>query len=216
MLYVGLTGGIASGKSTVAFTLSEAGAIILDADQIAHAVIQRGGVAFEAVVEAFGKGILDDNGEINRKRLGEIVFPSQDRQQQLNQLVHPHVFEAVRIERERLSKTHPDGVVVCDMPLLIETGAYKEVDHVLLVYVDCETQLRRLMQRDNLSERAAQARIAAQMPLKDKLPFAHSVIDNGRLLPDVIKDVREIYQKLCQLAVRMPQGQWLNTDSKSP
>ena len=196
MIWVGLTGGIASGKSTVSRFLRREGASIIDADRIAHAVILKGGEAYRPVVEAFGKEILDEAGEIDRKRLGGIIFRDPEKRILLNRLVHPSVFERADSEKKELSRRDPAGVIVFDAALLIETGVYSAMDWVLLAYVDRATQIERLVGRDRLSRSEAERRIDAQMPLDDKRTFADEIIDNRKPLAEVAEEVGGIYRRL--------------------
>lgn len=196
VIWVGLTGGIASGKSTVSQFLRREGASIIDADRIAHAVILKGGGAYEPVVKAFGTEILNETGEIDRKRLGGIIFRDPEKRATLNRIVHPFVFERAESEKEELARRDPEGVIVFDAPLLIETGADSGMDWVLLAYVDRATQIERLVGRDRLSRAEAEQRIDAQMPLDDKRAFADEIIDNHKPLAAVEEEVRSLYRRL--------------------
>lgn len=196
VIWVGLTGGIASGKSTVSRFLRREGASIIDADEIAHAVILKGAEAYQPVVEVFGKEILDQAGEIDRKQLGEIVFNDPNKRKILNRLIHPFVFKRADLEKKEMARLHPGGVIVFDAALLIETEAHLRMDWILLVYVDRATQIERLLRRNGLSFMEAERRINAQMPLDDKISFADEVIDNRKPLQAVEEEVRAIYQRL--------------------
>lgn len=196
MIWVGLTGGIGSGKSTVSRLFREAGAFVIDADEIAHDVIRKEGPAYAPVVEAFGADILDQTGEINRKRLGKIVFQDARRRERLNQLVHPHVFARADAEKRAIAAAHPDAVILFDVPLLIETGAHQAMDRVILVYVDRAAQIDRMMKRDSLTREEAEQRLEAQMPLYEKRPYADDIIDTGVPFPQVQAAVRSLYRRL--------------------
>jgi dephospho-CoA kinase len=196
VIWVGLTGGIASGKSTVSQFLRQEGAFIIDADRIAHRVILKGGEAYRPVVEAFGRAILDQSGEISRKKLGEIVFNDPEMRISLNRIVHPHVFEKADLEKAEIARRHPNAIIVFDAALLIETEAHLKMDWILLAYVDRATQIDRLIRRDGLSPAEAGRRIAAQMSLDDKIPFANEIIDNRKPLADVKEEVGRIYRRL--------------------
>lgn len=201
MIWVGLTGGIASGKSTVSRLFQEAGAFVIDADEIAHAVIRKGAPAYAGIVEAFGAVILDKKGEIDRKRLGEIVFNDARRRERLNQLVHPHVYAQAEKEKTAIAAAHPEAVILFDVPLLIETGSHREMDLVIVVYVDRATQIDRLIKRDGLTREEAERRIDAQMPLDEKRRFADEIIDTRVPLPGVEGAVRSLYQRLHDRAI---------------
>jgi dephospho-CoA kinase len=196
MVWVGLTGGIASGKSTVSQFLKEAGSFIVDADKIAHDLLKKKGPVYRQVLNIFGMQILGEEGEIDRKKLGEIVFRDPRRLMALNQIIHPFVFEVAEQERSAIGTVDPHAVIVFDAPLLIETNAYKKVDMVILVYVDKETQIRRLCERDRLSREGAEARIKTQMSLDEKHGFANEIIDNRKPLQSVREEVFRIYKML--------------------
>jgi dephospho-CoA kinase len=178
VLVVGLTGGIASGKSTVARFLFEAGARIVDADRIARAVVAPGTPAHAEIVAAFGPTILLPDGRIDRKRLGGIIFSDPVQQAALNAIVHPRVFEHFGMVIDRIAAESPDAVVVMDVPLLFETGMHRDLAEVIVVYVPEALQLQRLMARDGISAADATARIRSQLPIAEKGRCATIVIDN--------------------------------------
>ena len=177
MKVIGLTGGIASGKSTASAYLRELGAAIVDADAISRASTRRGGAAFEAVCAAFGN-ILGADGEIDRRKLGGIVFADEDARCKLNSIVHPAVMAE---SRAQIENARASGVKVCilDVPLLFETGMEKLCDETWLIYVPREEQIRRMAERDGLDAAAAAARIDSQMPLEEKLKRADVAIDSS-------------------------------------
>jgi len=197
MVWVGLTGGIASGKSTVSRNFKAAGAFVVDADQIAHDLLKKEGRAYQPILQAFGAKILDAAGGIDRKKLGDIVFYDPEKRSILNQIVHPLIFEAAEQERRRITVDHPRAVILFDAPLLIETKAHEKMDILLLVYVDRTIQIERLCRRDGLSKSEAEDRLAIQMPLSQKVRFAHEVIDNSRPAEVVREEVVGIYERLC-------------------
>lgn len=197
---VGLTGGIASGKSTVSRFFQKEGAFVVDADEIAHAVLRKGCPAYQPVIKAFGKAILDAQGEIDRKKLGKIVFRHPGQLAKLSKIIHPMVFEHLDAEKEKIRQKQPKSVVLFDAPLLIEANAHKKMDRVVLVYVDRKTQLARLMTRDALTKAEAALRIEAQMPINNKVPFADEVIHNEKPRDLVKKDVHGIYERLLKKA----------------
>ncbi len=175
---IGLTGGIATGKSTVSDLIRAAGIPVLDADRIAREVVLPGNPAYHAILEAFGTGILQPDGRIDRARLGHLVFADADARRRLNAIVHPPVR---RIIASRLKQLDAEGArfAVVDIPLLFETGDPTSYVEVVVVYADPAVQLQRLMARDGLSETQAMRRIAAQMPIDEKARRADTVIDNG-------------------------------------
>ncbi len=182
MRVVGLTGGIATGKSTVARMLAEAGAHVVDADLLAREVVAPGRPAWEAIVARFGRGVLLADGQIDRERLAAIVFHDPDQRRALDRIVHPAVFEAMAQRLAVLETQDPEGVAILDIPLLFETGMDGNLAEVILVYAPEAVQHQRLMQRNGLSAEAAAARIKAQLPIEEKRRRAGVVIDNsGRL-----------------------------------
>lgn len=178
MYKIGLTGGIASGKSTVSNWLRDHGAPIIDADVAAHRVVEPGQPGLKAVVAEFGDGILQDDGTLHRKALGAIVFGDEPKRQKLNEILHKYIYDYMMAEE---AKFEADGAtaVIYDVPLLIEAGWYKDMDEVWLVAVSEETQLQRLMTRDDCDAAAAKARMKSQMPTVDKMRYSHVIIDNN-------------------------------------
>ncbi|MFT4415133.1 dephospho-CoA kinase [Fredinandcohnia humi] len=177
-LTIGLTGGIASGKSTVSNMLKDMGIVIIDADVIARKVVEDGQDAYNQIVQAFGEDILLSDQTIDRTKLGSIVFYSEEKRLLLNSIVHPAVRKQMLAEKEEYI-ANGTSTIVLDIPLLFESKLTSMVDRTILVYVDYETQLKRLMDRNNLSKQDAEARINSQMPLKEKIPLADAVIYNN-------------------------------------
>lgn len=198
MFLVGLTGGIGSGKSTVAARLVEHGAELIDADQIAREVVLPGNPAFDKIVEHFGPDILDQDGFIDRPKLGAIVFGDERRRTLLNEITHPAVFERIANQLELLQAF--DGCVVLDVPLLVESGVERGYDAVVVVATKPETQVRRLVELRGMSEADARARIAAQAPLDEKLRVATHVIWNEDSEKELLVRVDALGEELCALA----------------
>ena len=196
MIIAGLTGGIATGKSTVSAILKECGASIIDADLIAHAVVKKGLEAYERIAAHFGTQILLPDGEINRPRLGNIVFNHPDEKEMLNQIVHPFVFEEMERQIREIKLRNPASVVISDIPLLIESGMHKKFSEIILVYVPEYLQIQRLMIRDDLSATQANTRIRAQMPIEEKKRFATKIIDNSDSLENTRNQTIAVYQQL--------------------
>lgn len=195
-LRVGLTGGIASGKSTVARYFSALGACVIDADRIAHAVLEPGGGAFQAVVDRFGPEILDAQGSIVRSRLGEMVFSDPEGLTALNAIVHPEV-RALSNQHIADCAARPGvRLIVYDAALLIETGTYRDFDRLVVTSCSPATQLARIMQRDGLREPQAQARIDAQSSLEEKLDLADYVIDTEGTEDDARLQTQRVYEQL--------------------
>lgn len=192
----GLTGGIASGKSTAAAMLAEAGARVVDADHIAREVVQKGTAGWQAIVAHFGKRILRPDGQIDREALGAIVFHDPDAKAILNRIVHPAVGEQMEAEIQRLAAFHPKDLLVLDVPLLIESGWHAFLPVVILVYVPESVQKTRLMQRDGLSRADAEARIRAQMPIEAKRALADYIIDNSGSREATRRQVMDVYRRI--------------------
>lgn len=199
MIVAGLTGGIGSGKSTVSGYFRQRGAEVLDADAIAHRVIEKGTAVYQKILSLFGEEILGRDQQIDRKRLGKIVFNDSMLREKLNQIVHPVVYQEGRQQWERIEKKNPNAVVVFDVPLLVESGGQEQVDKVIVVWVSGDIQTQRLMKRDGVSQEEAEKRIAAQMPLEEKLRYADFTIDGSRPLEEVKKQVIEVYEALKQI-----------------
>lgn len=176
---VGLTGGIATGKSTVSKLLGDAGLTVVDADRIAREVVRRPLPAWRDIVDVFGEDVLDVDREIHRSRLADIIFDDPRKKDDLDRIVHPRVFETMAIEIDRLHRSSPGKRILLDVPLLIETGMHRDLPLILLVYAPEPVQIQRLMERDGMSKRAAMARVRAQMPIEAKRPFADIIIDNS-------------------------------------
>jgi dephospho-CoA kinase len=178
-LILGVTGNIASGKSTVAKELARRGAAVLDADQLAREVVESGSAVLKKLVKLFGNEILQQNGDLDRDRLGQMVFADVKVRAMLNQIIHP---EIAKKSVDRLSRLQSDPdlpLIVYEASLLFEVGAESRVDKVLVVKIDPEQQLQRLISRDRLSREGARQRIAAQMPQQQKVERADYVIDNS-------------------------------------
>ncbi|NSL51520.1 dephospho-CoA kinase [Calidifontibacillus erzurumensis] len=191
---IGLTGGIASGKSTVAKMLKNYGIPIIDADVIAREVVEVGEEAYYKIVEAFGKDILHEDGTIHREKLGAIVFNDEEQRKKLNSIVHP----AVRTRMNELKQKYIEGgekTIVLDIPLLFESKLTHLVDKIILVYVDYDVQVKRLMERNHFTREQAEARIKAQMPLKDKISLADAVLYNNGTISETEKQLAEVLKK---------------------
>lgn len=188
---IGITGGIASGKSTVSLYLQELGFTIVDADLASRAVVEPGEEAYHQVVEAFGEDILLTDGNIDRVMLGSIIFNDQEKRLLLNGIVHPAVRNWMRVKTEAALASGEETVFM-DIPLLFESKLTFMVDKTLLIYVDEQVQLERLMNRNGLSETEALARINSQMPLADKKALADAVIDNNGDINETKRQVKAI------------------------
>ncbi|SDD39979.1 dephospho-CoA kinase [Terribacillus halophilus] len=189
-IVIGLTGGIASGKSTVSALFKEYDIPVVDADVVAREVVEPGEPALAAIVDAFGAEILLPDGTLDRPKLGSIIFRDSGKREALNGIVHPVVREKMTAARDRLKPGHP--AVVLDIPLLFEGDQLHLVDKVVVVSVDFDVQLERLMHRNNLTEQAALDRIASQMPLADKAAKADAVIDNNGSIDDTKEQLKQL------------------------
>lgn len=196
MIIVGLTGGIASGKSLVAKVLKDLGAHLIDADKIVHDLLEPGQQAREEVLAHFGAGIERPNGAIDRRKLGELVFGDPGKRAWLNSCLHPKVFKIYTEQVKHLCVRQPDAVVVFDAALLIETGYHKKMDKVIVVYADEEQQLKRLTERDCLTHDQAVARIRSQMPLGEKRSHADYIIENTGTREETERRTREVFELL--------------------
>jgi len=191
---IGLTGGIASGKSMVAGMLATKGAWIVDADQLARRVVGPGSPALTEIAQTFGPQVIAADGALNRSRLADLVFADESARQRLNAIVHPGVLELSQAEI-REAQSAGARIIVYDVPLLFETERQAEFDGTVLVWVQAQTQLLRLRLRSDLSEADAQARIASQMPLERKRELANWVIDNSGNLDETRDLVDVLWQE---------------------
>jgi dephospho-CoA kinase len=198
MLLVGLTGGIASGKSLVARVFKDLGAHLVDADRIVHDLLEPGQQAGQEVLACFGKELLLPDGRIDRRKLGKIVFNDAEKRAWLNRCLHPRVFEAYQAQVRQVRSSSPGAIVVLDAALLIETGYHRKMDRVVVVYAEPEQQLERLISRDRFTKEEALARIQSQMPLAEKRGHADYVIDNTGSRENTEQQAREVYARLKQ------------------
>lgn len=193
MKIIGLTGGIASGKSTVTRTLVDLGAIIIDSDELAHNIMKPYKPAWKDIVKIFGAEILNHDETINRDRLGQIVFNDPDKLRELNQITHWRIAERYKEDLRIIRKEKPEAIVVMEIPLLYETHAERICDEVWVVWVDRETQMERLMKRDGISREDALKRIEAQMDLDEKARLADVVIDNRHSIEETNETATKNY-----------------------
>ncbi|WP_026771084.1 dephospho-CoA kinase [Sediminibacillus terrae] len=193
-LVIGLTGGIASGKSTIAGFLAEWNIPIIDADIISRQVVEKGETAYERIVDVFGEEVLLSDGNLDRGKLGKLIFRDKEKREQLNDIVHPAVREKMLEQRDAFAAKGEEAVVL-DIPLLYESSLTHFVDKVLVVYVDEETQRRRLMNRNGFSEEEATERMTAQMPLDKKAKMADEIIDNNGTIESSRQQLLTILKK---------------------
>lgn len=196
MLKIGLTGSIAVGKSFVCEVLQALGAFVLDADKTARDVVKPETIGLRKIVEEFGTGILQPNGELDRIKLGAIVFNDEAKRQLLNSIVHPLVIKTQGFWLEKCEKEKPDGIAVVDAALMIESGSYERFDKLIVVWCDFDIQLGRLMKRNDLSETEALKRINSQMPQAEKKKFADFLIDTSKGFEDTRRQTVKVFGKL--------------------
>ena len=199
MLKVGLTGSIAVGKSFVCEAFRELGCHVLDADKTAREVVEPGTEGLRQVTEEFGEEILGPAGELDRKKLGAIVFGDESKRQLLNSIVHPLVIEKQNEWLAERELEDPGGVAIVDAALMIESGGYKRFDKLIVVWCEPDIQLSRLMSRDGLSRRAAEDRISAQMAQDEKKSYADILIDTSKGFEDTQRQVVETFTSLRHL-----------------
>ncbi len=200
MLKVGLTGSIAVGKSYVCKLLEEFGCRVLDADRTARDVVLPGTEGLRRVVEKFGRGVLNDNGELDRKVLGSYVFADESKRQLLNSILHPLIIEA---QDEWLSKQvseDPKGIAVIDAALMIESGSYLRFEELIVVWCQTDIQLERLMSRDSIGLAEANRKIASQISQEEKKKYATFLIDTSEGFETTGEQTASVYRKLQEKA----------------
>ncbi len=200
MLIVGLTGGVASGKSTVSEIFKEEGAYLIDADRIARELVQPRTPAWHELRSAFGEEILQPDGSINRKKLFALVFSDPAKRAVLNRLLHPRIREETRRRMAEIGRRDPGAIVVIDAALLVETGSYREVDRLIVVRSSEARQIERLEKRDGMSREEAERVVAAQLPLEAKVKVADIVFSNDETIEETKRKARELFQELRRLA----------------
>ncbi len=201
MLRVGLTGSIAVGKSFVSSVLTKLGCHVLDADQVARQVVEPGREGLRALVEAFGGEVLGADGTLDRARLGARVFADESKRKLLNSLLHPLIMAAQDEHLKSWEEIDPQGIGVIDAALLIESGGYKRLDKLIVVYCRPEIQLKRLLNRDKFSRAEAERRIATQMPQEEKIRYADYTIDTSGTHAGTRRQTEKVYEALRALAI---------------
>ncbi|WP_019422821.1 dephospho-CoA kinase [Paenibacillus sp. OSY-SE] len=192
---IGLTGGIASGKSTVSNLLVERGALLVDADRIAREVVLPGSPVLDKIAELFGTDMLLEDGSLDRKRLGEVVFASEEQRKVLEGVTHPAIRHEMIAQMSRLEGEYPDKLVVVDVPLLYESGLTEMFESVVVVYVPKEIQLQRLIQRDGIDAVQAERRLQSQWDIEEKRTLADVVIDNSQGLEYTEQQVERFWSQ---------------------
>jgi dephospho-CoA kinase len=202
MLIVGLTGGVASGKSVVSRILKEEGAYLIDADQIARELVQPRTSAWEELVKVFGKEILQKNGSIHRKQLAAKVFSDPTQRDLLNRTLHPRIKEEMGRRLKAIGQKDPEAIVVIDAPLLVETGDHREMDKVIVVISTEAQQIARLREREGMDQEEARRIMASQIATEEKVKVADFVIRNEGSLEETERRAREVFQELKRIALQ--------------
>ena len=203
-LLVGLTGGIATGKSTVSDIFRHLGCVVIDADVLAREVVEPGEPAHETIVAEFGRGILQPDGTLDRKKLGAIVFADPEKRKRLEAITHPRIRERFAQKLVELTEREFAGIVIFDAPVMIESGNYRNMDRLVVVVTDAATQRARALERDGDRE-DIERRIANQMPLSEKARLADYVVDNSGGREATLAEVRRVHAALlADLAARAP------------
>ncbi|MBS4912636.1 MAG: dephospho-CoA kinase [Veillonella sp.] len=194
MYKIGLTGGIATGKSTVSGWMAQRGVAVIDADRVAREVVEPGTPGLQAVADAFGKDVLLEDGQLNRPALGAIVFNNEAKRKQLNAILHSYIKERID-QLEIMFENRGEPAVIYDVPLLIEAGWYKDMDEVWLVVTDEATQIRRLMERNGLDEAEAACRIKSQLPLSEKRKYSKVIISNEGPMEELEAELEQLWER---------------------
>jgi dephospho-CoA kinase len=199
MLRVGLTGGLASGKSFVGRALADLGCLLIQADELGHQVLEPGGEAYDGVVREFGGGIVRADGTIDRPALAALVFHDRQRLAALNALVHPPVWARERRLMDDHAAAHPRGIAVVEAAILVETGSYRNYAKLIVAVCSEEQQIERAISRDGMTREQVLDRLSRQMPLAEKIKYADYVIDTSGAKESTLAQTRDVYQALLAL-----------------
>jgi dephospho-CoA kinase len=202
MLIVGLTGGVASGKTAVSQVLKEEGAYIIDADQIARELVQPHKPAWNELIRAFGKEILQEDGFIHRKKLADKVFADPKKRKLLNQILHPRIKEEMDRRTKEIGQKDPEAIVVIDAPLIVELGDHREMDKLIVVASTQTQQIERLKERDRIGPEEALRILSSQMPVEEKVNLADFVIRNEGSLEETKKRAKEVFKELRKVVLQ--------------
>ena len=201
MLQVGLTGGMATGKSTVGAELVRLGCHLLKADELGHKLLEKDGPCYEPVVAAFGKAILDAEGNIERRRLGMVVFNESGALDRLNSIIHPSVFAYEENWLKGVGESETGAIAIVEAAILIETGNYKNFDRLIVTWCPEEVMIARAMARSGMTELEARRRIAKQMAIEDKKKYADFLIDTSGTMESTLEQTRAVYDALRSVSV---------------
>lgn len=199
MRNIGMTGGIGSGKNQVADMFNQLGFYTIDSDISSRKVMEKGEAAYEKIVSFFGKDILDENEDILRKKLGDIVFNDKEKLKTLENIVHPAIYEYERKERSKIYGRDDKAVVITHAALIIESGSIDKYDALIVISCPDELQVKRVMQRDNFSEEKARNIVSHQIPNEERLKYADFIIDNSSTLDDLYKEVKRVHNLITQI-----------------
>ena len=199
-LLTGITGGMGSGKTLVASIFFEFGAHILDADAICQKLVEPGQPALKEISEYFGENIIDEFGNLDRKKLAQIIFFDQNKKKALENILHPRVFEIENLEYKNICQQNPKALVMIDAALLIESGNYKKMDKIIVINTDKKTQIERVLARSGLDHNEIIARIDSQMAISEKIKYADFVLDNSSDKYSLRKKVKKLHIELSILA----------------
>jgi dephospho-CoA kinase len=200
MLRVGLTGGLASGKTFVGRALADLGCLVIRADELGHQALEPGGEAYDAVVREFGSGILDPDGTINRPKLGTLVFHDARQLARLNALVHPVVWARERQLLDEYAASHPRGIGVVEAAILVEAGSFRNYAKLIIAVCSEEQQIERAISRGGMTREQAVDRLSRQLPLAEKMKYADYVIDTSGAKENTLAQTRAVYEKLAALS----------------
>ena len=201
MLRVGLTGGLASGKSFVGHALAELGCYLIEADKLGHEVMFPGAEAYDAIVREFGGGILEPDGQIDRHRLSALVWDHPDRLEKLNAIIHPPVVAREERRMAEIAQADPRAIAVVEAAILVETGSYRRFEKLIVVTCTAEQQMERALKRGSYSKEEILARISRQLPLEEKVRLADYVIDTSGTKENTLEQVQTVYESLRSLSV---------------
>jgi dephospho-CoA kinase len=196
MLKVGLTGGLASGKSSVGRALAGLGCLVVRNDELGHQALEPDGAAYQGVIQEFGTGILNPDGKIDRRKLAALVFHDAGQLAKLNALVHPPVRARTRELLEEYASSHPRGIAIVEAAIMIETGSFRDYAKLIVAVCSREEQIRRAMARDGSSREEVLERLSRQMPLDEKVKYADYVIDTSGTKENTLAQVRAVYASL--------------------
>ena len=199
MLRVGLTGGLASGKTFVGRALADLGCYLIEADKLGHQVMMPGAEAYDGIVREFGPTVLDAEGRISRRKLSGIVWNNPERLEKLNSLVHPPVREREESRMADIARTDPNAIVVVEAAILVETGRYKDFDRLIVVTCSSGQQMERALERGSYNKEEILARLSRQLPLEQKLRVADYVVDTSGTKEATLEQVRRVYAALLSL-----------------